>query len=292
MLTTLAGKVWGVTEPLADALQAAVQSRGIEAALDAVAARLEPARLEARRGGVVAVVPVLGMLSQRPSFWGTSTAWLADVVTGLVADNGVHAVVLEVDSPGGEVYGVTEAAAAIRAAAAVKPIVASANPFIGSAAYNLASQASEIWVTPSGEVGSIGCFGMHVDMSGALEKMGLKVTVVKAGKFKAEGHPAAPLSEDAVGHMQEQCDRYYGMFVADVAKGRSAATKRTVSVETVRGPAFGEGRMVGAKRAVEQGMADGIGTLAEAVKRAAQLGAERRRGLAAIADAQAFRSRL
>jgi signal peptide peptidase SppA len=240
-----------------------------------------------RREDSVAVVPVLGLLTQRGGVINSvrtqSVAVLAATVSQLSRDEGVSAIVLDVDSPGGEVFGVPEAAAAIRAARAAKPIVAVANSEAGSAAYYLASQATELVVTPSGLVGSIGVFAAHEDKSKALEQEGRKVTLISAGKYKTEGNPFEPLGDEARAARQVQVDRYYGMFVQDVARGRG------VNMDRVRN-GFGEGRMVGAKDAVEQGMADHVGTLQDGIRRAARLAAERRRGLSALARAQAARS--
>jgi signal peptide peptidase SppA len=187
-----------------------------------------------------------------------------------VADSSIDAVVLDVDSPGGEVFGVQEAWDAIRAASKVKPVVAVANAIAASAAYYLASAADELLVTPSGMVGSIGVYALHVDVSKALEEIGEKWTFVSAGKYKVEGNPTEPLGDEARGAMQGDVDRYYSDFVQAVARGR----KKTFAA--VR-DGFGEGRMVGARAAVEQGMADAVGTIGDAVRRAAQLGATRRR---------------
>jgi signal peptide peptidase SppA len=259
-------------------------------AVGEVAALREQAELWAARQGAVssvsgrrasvAVVQVIGGITQRSSWWGVSTEGLVRDLRTLDADKGVHATVLEVDSPGGEVYGVPEAAAAIRELRARKPIVAVANSLAGSAAYYLASQADELLVTPSGEVGSIGVYGMHLDLSEAAKQQGVKVTFVYAGKYKIEGNPFEPLGEEARAEMQAMVDRYYDMFVRDVARGRA------VGVETVRS-GFGEGRLVGAKTAVELGMADAVGTLDDAVRRAAILAAERRRSAEALIRARA-----
>jgi signal peptide peptidase SppA len=279
--------IWAVTEPRADSLRAALQRHhgAIAAALEETCARVDPARLEARRGGVVAIVPVIGELMARASFYGTSTLQLAGLMGELAADKAVQAVVLEVDSGGGEISGVPEAASAVRALAVAKPIVSIARTWAGSAAYWIASQASEVLVSPSGEVGSIGVFAMHLDMSQAMEQMGVRVTVVRAGRFKGETLPTGPLTDEALAYVQSRVDEHYAAFVSDVAKGRR------VGVESVR-KGFGEGRMVGAKRAVELGMADSIGTLDDAIRRAVALAAERRRGMGALAEAQARRAGL
>ncbi|HEV2064048.1 MAG TPA: S49 family peptidase, partial [Thermoanaerobaculia bacterium] len=167
------------------------------------------------------------------------------------------------DSPGGEVYGADEAATVIRGVRASKPVVAVANSLAASAAYYLASQANELLVTPSGEVGSIGVYAVHEDWSAALDEGGVKVTFVSAGEGKTDGNDAQPLSDTAKADMQAAVDRYYSMFTAAVAKGRG------VSVDRVRSE--WKAKVYGAKQAVEVGMADAVGTLDDAIRRASAL---------------------
>lgn len=250
------------------------------------AARPEPAR----HSGAVAIVPVSGPIFSRGGgllaelFGGTSSEQLALTMRRAAADPAVSAIVLDINSPGGAVAGVTEAAAAIRDAASQKPVVAVANHLAASAAYWLAAQASQLVVTPSGEVGSIGVFAAHQDWSKAMEQMGVTVSLISAGKYKTEGNPYEPLSDEARGAIQARVDDYYKAFTADVAKGRK------VAVETVRG-GFGEGRVVGAREAVREGMADGVGTLGDAVAAAARLAGERLRSPSAELEFRQRRAR-
>lgn len=221
------------------------------------------------KGGVVAVLGVMGVISQRASQvddisgpGGTSIERLTQRFRSALNDNGVKAIVFDVDSPGGGVYGVQELADEIRAARGQKPMVAVANSLAASAAYWLASAADELVVAPSGEVGSIGVFSAHEDLSGLLEAEGVKVTLVSAGKFKTEGNPFEALGEEARGAIQSRVDDYYNAFVKAVSKGRG------VPVESVR-KGMGQGRVVGAKQAMAEKMADREGTLDDTVRRLA-----------------------
>ena len=174
------------------------------------------------------------------------------------ADGGT--IVLDVDSPGGTVYGVPELAAQIFAARAVKRIVASCSGMCCSAAYWLASAADEITASPSSEVGSIGVYSAHVDTSAAQSQAGMKVSIFSAGKYKAEGAMGQPLSEGARAAEQARVDEMYGVFVADVARGRGTDSTRVRS-------GFGEGRVVSSQRAVTLGMIDRVATLAATIGR-------------------------
>ena len=216
----------------------------------------------------IAVVPITGVISPRvhdvdglSTGGGMSAEGFAAVMRQLAADPSIKGIVLDVDSPGGNVAGVPEAVSAIRdARAAGKPVSAVANHWAASAAYWLASAADELVVTQSGEVGSIGVYVYHEDISKRLGMLGVTPTLIKAGPNKAEGHPAFPLGEDATANIQARVDDYYGMFVKDVAKGRG------VPISTVR-EQFGGGRMVGAQEAVRLGMADRVDSLANTIKR-------------------------
>jgi signal peptide peptidase SppA len=225
--------------------------------------------IENRPGGrpVVAVLGVYGIISQRADMFtemsgGTSTERLAARFRSAMADQAVKGIVLDVDSPGGGVYGVQELADEIRAARGQKPVVAVANSLSASAAYWIGTAAEELSVTPSGEVGSVGVYAAHEDVSKALETEGVKVTLVSAGRFKTEGNPFEPLSEEARAYMQTRVSDYYDAFVKAVAKGRG------VSPDDVR-KGFGQGRVVGAKQAVAERMADRVETLDDAVRRVA-----------------------
>jgi signal peptide peptidase SppA len=244
------------------------------------------ARAVARRGGQsgggVAVLPLYGVIAQRAAAFqsvsspnGTSVEEFTRMLRAALADDSVESILIEIDSPGGSVDMVPELAAEVRNARGQKPIVALANTLAASAAYWIGSQADELVVTPSGEVGSIGVYAAHEDLTGVLEQEGVKMTLISAGKFKTEGNPFEPLSDDARAHFQSVVDDFYGMFVGDVAKGRG------VSVADVRG-GFGEGRVVQAKQAVKMGMADRVATYDQTVARMMRGGAASRRNAEGI----------
>jgi len=217
-------------------------------------------------GGGVYVVPVYGVLTHRAHAAGntsqplTSTEALSVAVKAAAADPNVGAIVLDIDSPGGSVFGVEELGQTIAAAAKVKPVVAVANSTAASGAYWIASQASRIVVAPGGMVGSIGVVLPHDDLSAAYEQAGIKREFITYGQHKAEGNDTGPLSPETRANLQAMVDAYGAEFTSAVAKGRRAAGV-SVSVEDVRGPAFGQGRMKLAADAIASGMADAVDTL-------------------------------
>jgi signal peptide peptidase SppA len=233
-----------------------------------IAARIGagPARRESERpAGAVAVIPVYGVINQRADLMsemsgGTSIERLARDFRAAIADSSVRAVLFDISSPGGGVYGVAELADEIRAARGKgKPIVAVANAMAASAAYWIASAVDELVVTPSGEVGSIGVYAAHQDVSEMMTAEGVKVTLLSAGEGKTDGNPFEPLSERARQDIQSRVEDYYGMFVRAVAKGRG------VSSDVVR--KTWKARVVGASEAVELGMADRVDTFDATLRR-------------------------
>lgn len=263
------------------------RSEGGRLTAEEIEDRLAIARAEngPRAGGVnaggVAVIPMYGLLSQRTSMMaefsgGTSIDELRDALRSALNDPQVGAVVFDIDSPGGSVDGLPEFAAELRSArAGSKPIVGVANTLAASAAWWLLSSMSEVVITPSGEVGSIGVYATHQDMSRAEDMAGVKTTLVSAGKYKVEGNPFEPLDDTARSAIQEQVDTFHDMFLADVAEGR--AVSKAVVAST-----YGEGRTLLAKAAKAAGMVDRIDTLEATVLRLQPKATRQRPAAAAI----------
>lgn len=267
-LGEIEGHLWAMDpRALGTLCQLAAEGRlesHLRADIDIEAVR-ERGRPKAISGGVVTVplkgviAPVgglLGMLFDIPD----PLQVFRDGIRQAMADPEVGAIVLDIDSPGGVVDGIPEAAAELRALRGTKPIIAHSNGMTASAAYWLAAQADEIVMTPSGAVGSIGVYATHREMSGMMEMMGVKNTLISAGKFKTEGNPFEPLSDEARAHIQEDVDHFYGLFISDVAKGRG------VPAADVRG-GYGEGRVLNAKAATAAGLVDRVDTLDDTVAR-------------------------
>ncbi|ACL56984.1 S49 family peptidase [Methylobacterium nodulans] len=242
------------------------QADGVKFSAEEVQARISNAQAKevARREGAVAVLPLRGVIANRMNLMGdisggTSAEAFRHAFQGALRDPEVKAIVLDVDSPGGAVSGSDELSSMIFAARGTKPIVAHVDATAASAAYWIASAADEVVVTPTGAVGSIGVFGIHDDLSGAREKLGVKRTIISAGRFKADG-VAGPLDDAALARRQARVEAAYDMFV------RAVARNRNVSLSAVR-DGFGQGDMVDAAPAVAEGMADRLGTLDETLQR-------------------------
>lgn len=217
--------------------------------------------------GRVAVLPIFGMIAPRlesmqVSERGTAVTVLQQQFRALLNDDSVTAIVMQYDSPGGVANGIEEFGQEIFEAreAKIKPIVSQVDSLAASAAYWLAVQAEEVIVTPSGSAGSIGVYMVHEDVTAMLEKLGVKRTLVKAGKNKAIGNPFEPLSDDARAYFQERVDDMNRMFVKAVARGRKV-TQAKVSED------FGQGLTFHANDLVKRGMADKVASLKDTLER-------------------------
>ena len=210
-----------------------------------------------------AILGLYGILFQRPHplhqwFGGISTQEFEMMLDQAIHDSSVEEIVIDVDSPGGSVFGVAEAADHLFQARHRKKITAVVNSMMASAAYWIASAASQIVMTPSGMAGSIGVVVAHEDIAEAEKKAGIKTTLIYSGKYKVDGNPFESLGDHARAQLQSECDYYYTMFVNAVARHRGA------SPAAVR-PNYGEGRMLTATPAKAAGLVDRIATLDQVV---------------------------
>lgn len=219
-----------------------VRLNGEAVALDQMAMFDEPERRNARRdlgydiAGNVAVIPVHGTLVQktgalRPVCGMTGYDGLRQSFLTAIEDPEVQAIVLDIDSPGGEVSGCFDLVDTIYAARGAKPIHAILSESAYSAAYALASAADRITVPRTGGTGSIGVICMHVDFSQALTSAGFRVTFIQYGDRKADGHPEIPLSKEALTRFQQDINTMGELFVETVARNRNIAASKVRDTE-------------------------------------------------------------
>ncbi len=211
--------------------------------------------------GKVAVIPIHGTLVRRTSGLEAASGLasytdIAAQIDAALASPDVAAILLDVDSPGGESGGVFDLADRIRATAQVKPVWAVANDIAFSAAYALASAASRVFVARTGGVGSIGVIAMHVDQSVKDAKDGLHYTAVFAGERKNDLNPHEPISDAAHAVLKAEVDRIYGLFVETVARHRRLDADAVRATEA--GLFFGDA-------AVASGLADAVGGFDDAL---------------------------
>ena len=209
----------------------------------------------------IAIIPIYGTLVRRTvgleaESGLTSYACIKSRLEAAVSNTSITGIILEIDSPGGEVGGVFDLADAIRAYTEIKPIWAVANDIAFSAAYILASATNKIYVNRMGGVGSIGVIAMHIDQSAMDSQEGLKYTAIYAGNHKNDLSPHAPLTSEAKVALQSEVNRIYEIFVDTVSKYRG------LSIESLRAT---EADLFFGPNAVANGLADVLGTLDTAI---------------------------
>ena len=206
-----------------------------------------------------AIIQVAGPLAYKYDFW----SWLMDgssyqgIMAKIAAAEGnpdVKRVVFLMDTPGGEVTGVREAAAAI--AGMKKPTVAMVDPCCASAGLWLASQAKRIVSTTSGEIGSLGVQCMAISYAEYFKENGLDVRLFRAkiSPDKNLAHPYEPIGDKAEEYLQGRVDQFGEMFVSAVASGRGVTSEEVLAN-------YGQGKMLTAEEAVDAGLIDGIMSL-------------------------------
>ncbi len=209
--------------------------------------------------GGIGHLPILGPLVQRGD-WLTGLFGIAsydDIAAAAEAaftEPGTRAVLMEIDSPGGEVAGLfdlVDRLAALKTETG-KPLWAIAREQALSASYAIAAVADRLLVTQTGEVGSVGVIAVHVDQSAQDQKNGQKYTLIHAGAKKVDGNLHLPLTQDARADIQADVDDLYARLVARVARARG------MNPETI---AATEAAIYRGQHAVAAGLADGIATL-------------------------------
>ncbi|MDE5064340.1 S49 family peptidase [Wolbachia endosymbiont of Drosophila tristis] len=205
------------------------------------------------------IIPIHGILTKKSEVFDdvlgmTSYEKISEEIEEALIDKEVETIILDIDSPGGEVNGLFDLSDFIYQARREKRIVAIANDDAYSAAYAIASSAEKVLVTRTSGVGSIGVIASHIDQSGFDEKQGIKYTTVFAGSRKNDLNPHEPITSESLESLKSEVNRLYGMLVELIARNRNLSVEAIKSTEA--GLYFGE-------KAVEIGLADGITILSE-----------------------------
>ena len=182
----------------------------------------------------------------------------------LMKDDDVKAVVLRVNSPGGSAYASEQIWRAVTNLKAKKPVVVSMGGYAASGGYYISCNANYIYSEPTTLTGSIGIFGMFPDVSQLLtQKLGVKFSEVKTNKHSAFGAMSRPLNAEETALLEQYIDRGYKLFRKRVADGRK------LSVEQVE--EIAQGRVWLGNDALPIKLVDAVGSLDDAVKKAAEL---------------------
>lgn len=208
----------------------------------------------------VALVSLQGVISKRMNLFsrisgGVSTELVGRDIRAALDDPRVHAILLDVDSPGGTVDGTQTLADLVFASRNRKPIVTFADGYMTSGAYWIGSAAAEAYIGGDTVItGSIGVAMRHVDYSKAEEKMGVKTTDIYAGKYKRIASETAPLSDEGRAYLQAMVDQLYSVFVDNVARNRGTTSEAVLQN-------MADGRLFVGRAAIDAGLVDGVSTL-------------------------------
>lgn len=199
----------------------------------------------------ISVVYASGPLEHHESVMFDSYESIVERIEEAFADDDSKAVVLCLDSPGGDASGATEANKRIRELRknSDKPIFAYSNEQMYSAAYSLGSACDEIWLPGTGGVGSVGVICAIADKTQANKKAGLLIELITTGKRKADSQEDRVLTDDIRNTIQARVNHLGKHFFSVVAKGRGMSPK---AVEALQAGVF-----LG-KEAVKVGLADGV----------------------------------
>jgi signal peptide peptidase SppA len=204
----------------------------------------------------LAQINIWGPLEHKVNSVWDSYDEIEDRIRFAAADPTCKCILLNIDSPGGECAGSIECHKNIKAISKKynKPIFAFVDETAASAAYAIASAAEEIWIPPTGTVGSIGVIATVADCSKANEQAGVNIVLLTTGDHKADGNPNQPLDKNSLKAMQERVD-YLGLQFFDVV-----AKSRNMSVESVKAL---QANVFQGSTAVSVGLADNVGSMSE-----------------------------
>jgi protease IV len=218
---------------------------------------LSPDRGELFRGKeAVGVVEIRGLI--------VSPEETIRQLTAFRRNEGIKAILLRIDSPGGAVGASQEIYAEVKRTSEVKPVVASMASVAASGGFYAALGAEKIFANPGTLTGSIGVIVKFANLQELFEKVGYKSEVIKSGKLKDIGSPDRELSPDERQMLQGVIDSVHRQFVADVAASRNLPEEQVAELA--------DGRIFSGETARELGLIDELGNFTDAVKLAAALG--------------------
>ncbi len=179
------------------------------------------------------------------------------ILRELKEDEGVHALIVRIDSPGGTVVGGESLYHQLKDIGDKKPVVAVMGSMATSAGYMTALGTDHLIAREGSLTGSIGVLLQTADMTGLLEKIGVKPETIKSGPLKAQPNPMEPFSPEAREATKEVVMDMYAMFIGMVARNRNMANEQVKDLA--------DGRVFTGRQALANGLIDAIGSEAEAI---------------------------
>lgn len=209
----------------------------------------------------IAILPVSGTLLHKygyvkPYSGCTGYDGIIHRLEDAIQDSSITGVMLDIDSPGGELAGCFDTAAKISQLSKKKPIYALCYDTMCSAAMMIGAACTERWITQSGRAGSVGVVVAHTSVEKKLEEDGIKITLLHSGKHKVDGNPYEELPDDVRSSIQENLDRNRDIFAHHVSD-YIGMTKQAV-LDT-------EAKVYEGQAAIDAGLADRLVNGAEAI---------------------------
>ncbi len=204
-----------------------------------------------------AIIPLMGPIYPRANLatemsGATSLEMFSNMFSSAMQNESVKNIFLQIDSPGGSVIGLDEAAQKVfNSREQSKPVIALADGMAASAAYYIGSQADKFYTTNSAIVGSIGVVSQIYDFSRQEANDGVDVTTIKTGSLKATG--IGKVTDEQITEQKKIVGEYFNQFKAAVTRARPMANIDEVSTGAI---------WVGQK-AVENKLCDGVSTMEE-----------------------------
>ncbi|MDR1043941.1 MAG: signal peptide peptidase SppA [Candidatus Adiutrix sp.] len=205
--------------------------------------------------------PAVGVLVMEDEIYGS--IWATDVINKFKEDDKIKAVVIRINSPGGAVAPCQEIYQAVKSLN--KPVVVSMGSVAASGGLYVAAAGDLIMANPGTITGSIGVIMQSIEVSGTMEKVGLRSLTIKSGQFKDIGSPFREMRADERALLEAMVQDVYEQFLADLTAGRNK-----VNPDELR--RLADGRIYSGAEAQKLGLVDELGGFEEAVMRAAKMG--------------------
>jgi len=217
--------------------------------------------------GKIALIPHSGTITIEGSSLLSGSTITPDLVRYYLAkaerDRSVKAIVLRIESPGGEIEPCQEILLEIERIKETMPVVVSMGEMAASGGYYISTQANKIVAMPSTQTGAIGVISSAINVQGLLDKLGIQIEIFKGGKYKDMYWGLRELTPEEQAIMQGMVNEYYEQFVDVVAEGRGLSTEEVRNLAT--------GQLYSGTEAKELGLVDELGDLNTAINLAAGL---------------------
>jgi protease IV len=236
--------------------------------LGLLAAILIPSILLPRRApSKIVVIPLSGTITTGSSSMLSGSAITPDLVRNYLrkaeADRRVKAIILDIESPGGEIEPCEEILLEIRKIKETRKIVVSMGGMAASGGYYISAYADKIVALPSTSTGSIGVISQLMNIEGLLDKFGIEVETFTGGKYKDMYRGFRDLTPEEEEIMQEMVDAFYEQFITVVAEGRGLNKEKVRELAT--------GQIYNGTEAKGLGLVDELGDLDTAIDLALEL---------------------